>query len=127
MMDAAVLLGNDRLLSVRLPPPKCVEKGDCVPDMIIKRIIVAALALCALSSQVQAACTSQCNNGQLQTAASAFVVRHFREWTICRPAEPEGFAIKTTSPTIIRRNTQPRRDDRRLPRQWRGWPANELK
>src|SRR5215472_10387758 len=115
MMDAAVLLGNDRLLSVRLPPPKCVENkteakispGDCVPDMIIKRIIVAALALCALSSQVQAACTSQCNNGQLQTAASAFVVRHFREWTICRPAEPEGFAIKTTSPTIIRRNTQP--------------------
>jgi len=35
------------------------------------KIIVAALVLCALSSQVQAGCTCQCVNGQMQPLCSS--------------------------------------------------------
>jgi hypothetical protein len=64
--------------------------------------------------------------------ASSFVVRHrFQDWTICRPAEREDFAPKRENfaPNQNRfpLRLQHEQDDRRLPRQWPGWPANELK
>jgi len=98
------------------------------PLIVVQLLLMIALC-CTLSSQVQAACSCQCVNGQLQLycgGASDDIdqAQPCQESVhgVCRPPPPN------VSPVIIRNMQQREReqDDRLRPRIWRGWPANEL-
>jgi len=96
------------------------------PLIVLPLLPMIALC-CTLSSEVQAACSCQCVNGQLQLyCGPSDDIDQAQPCTgVCRPPSPgppQRYKI------IITPQQLPHNQDDRLLRRpgWRGWPANEL-
>src|SRR5262245_28758123 len=71
-----------------------LEKG-----VSMRILVIVALALCAFSSQVQAGCTCQCVNGQMQSLCSSAL-------DIAPPAWGYAARLRLQSPHSIRRRSR---------------------